>query len=143
MKYMGIDVGTKRIGIALSDMGGSVAFPYSVVEVQEGSTAKILQLIVDEGIERVVIGDSVSRSNIKNPVAEHAQSLGDVIRKAGHDVIFAWEGYTSAHARRLHSFEEGAPRGTVSRQRRRAGTRHVDATAAALILQSVLDNESA
>ena len=132
-------MGTKRIGLAFSDSGGAVAFPHSVVPVSENSTQHILRLLSEERVDCVVIGDSLHRDNAKNPVAAHAQELADVLTAAGYSVVFAWEGYTSAHARRLHGFHEGAPRGVVARTRAKTQPAHVDATAAALILQSVLD----
>lgn len=133
-------MGTKRIGIALSDDAGTIAFPHSVLEVSAQVTAQIETLLAKEGVTAVIIGDSMNRHNTQNAVARHAEKLGNDLQAAGFSVSFEWEGYSSAHARRLHTYSEGTPRGTVSRTRSKTRSpQHVDASAAALILQSYLD----
>ena len=47
MKYLGIDYGTKRIGLALSDEGGRLATPYTVLENQAGIMGGLERLIRD------------------------------------------------------------------------------------------------
>jgi putative Holliday junction resolvase len=141
---MGIDMGTKRIGIAMSDANGMVAFPREVLDVTEQTFEIISSLLRDEGVQRVVIGASTARSGLKNPIASHAEKYADSIRHAFPDVeiIFEWEGYTSAHARTIHAFHEGKARGVIARKLKKELLQRVDATAAALILQSYLDKHS-
>lgn len=141
MKYMGIDVGTKRVGVACSDDAGTLAFPYAVLAAGNSLPADIGALVHSEGVDVVVIGDSRDRDNVYNAVHVHAQNLGAQLKAQGITVVYEWEGYSSAHARTLHSFIEGAPRGEVSRKRGDKRTRtQVDASAAALILQSYIDS---
>ena len=54
MKYLGIDYGTKRIGIAISDEGGTLAFPREIIASDRGAIGYIKKLFVDEGAHAVV-----------------------------------------------------------------------------------------
>ena len=56
MKILGIDYGTKRTGLALSDETGKVAFPYAVIS---NSLDEIIKVIELEGVSEVVIGESI------------------------------------------------------------------------------------
>lgn len=58
MKYLGIDFGTKRVGLAVSDPGESMAFPLRTVvrTTRDKLFAELLQVIEEEKIEGVVIG---------------------------------------------------------------------------------------
>ena len=143
MKYMGIDVGTVRIGIALSDDAGAFAFPHSVIPVNKDTIHTLQHIITTERVGKVVIGESRNRDNSHNAVHKAAVTLGASLERYGLPVVFAWEGYSSAHARTLHTYTEGAPRGDIARKRTNKGAkRHVDDAAAALILQSYIDNQS-
>lgn len=134
-------MGTKRVGIALSDDAGSMAFPSVVLAVSEQLLQEITALVIAEHVDVVVIGDSRNRDNTHNAIQNEALSLGTYLEKQGIRVVYEWEGYSSAHARTLHHFVEGAPRGVVSRTRgQKAKRTHVDASAAALILQSYIDS---
>ncbi len=137
---MGIDVGTKRVGVACSDDAGSLAFPHSVLPASQQLPEQIEALAVSERVGIVVIGDSRNRDNAYNAVHEHAQQLGVQLASRGIKVVYEWEGYSSAHARTLHAYTEGAPRGDLSRKRGTKQRTHVDASAAALILQSYIDS---
>lgn len=134
-------MGTKRIGVALSDDAGSIAFPHTTLKTSPDTYEHIEKIIITEGVTNVIIGDSRDRKNAQNSVAQHAEELGARLTDAGYSVSYEWEGYSSAHARRLHSFSEGTPRGIVSRSRTKTRVpQQVDASAATLILQSYLDS---
>ena len=58
MKYLGLDYGEKRIGVAVSDAQGRVAFPKKVV-FNRGNSQMMVQLqslVKDEHISRIVVG---------------------------------------------------------------------------------------
>ena len=59
MKYIGIDYGTKRIGIALSDDEGSFAFPKEIVP-RDKAFAYICTLLEDKNIGGIIIGYSIA-----------------------------------------------------------------------------------
>ena len=58
MKYLGIDYGEKRVGVAFSDEGGSFAFPNEVIEEKNETRvfARLKEIIADREIATVVIG---------------------------------------------------------------------------------------
>ena len=133
MRYLGIDYGTKRIGIATSDEGGSVAFPHSVIPAGREALSAIAALIKEVGAEAVVVGESRNFAGEKNEVMEDIeQFVTDLKELSGLPVHYEREFFTSALAARQFAPEEG------SRKKHQEHT-ELDASAAALILQSFLD----
>ena len=61
MKYLGIDYGAKRVGIAISDAEGSIAFPRTTLLNDGKMLPQLAKLIEEEKIGTVVIGDTFSR----------------------------------------------------------------------------------
>ncbi|MDE2071470.1 MAG: Holliday junction resolvase RuvX [Patescibacteria group bacterium] len=133
MKYLGLDYGTKRIGVAVSDGEGRVAFPLTVVPAGRGALAEIDALIKKEGAQKIVIGESRDFSGKANPVQEDiAQFKADLEELSGLPVVFQQEFFTSALAARQFAPAE------KSRKKNPDHT-DLDASAAALLLQSFLD----
>jgi putative Holliday junction resolvase len=138
MRVVGLDLGTKRIGVAVSDRSGTIASPLVVLErgrSRAADHARIAELVSAEEAERVVVGLPISLSGADGPAAraarEEAAALATVV---GVPVETHDERLTTVTAeRRL------AERG-VRGQRRRAV---VDKEAAAVILQSWLDARGA
>ncbi len=123
MKYIGIDYGTKKIGIALSDENGTMGFPHSIVPTTSRTVAELTELIKAEDVGEVVIGESKDFSGNDNAVAEEARTFVDLLSAtAGVPVHFEPETLTTQEARRLPDGE------------RMKGSPDVDASAAALIL---------
>jgi putative holliday junction resolvase len=138
MRVLGLDLGTKRIGVAVSDRSGTIASPLVVLErgrSRAADHARIAELVSAEEAERVVVGLPISLSGADGPAAraarKEAAALATVV---GVPVETHDERLTTVTAeRRL------AERG-VRGQRRRAV---VDKAAAAVILQSWLDARAA
>lgn len=130
-RILGIDYGTKRIGLALSDGLGMTARPLEVIDRKDLVGA--LQRLDDEyGIDRVVVGLPTSLSGNEGPSAEGARLLGGEVQGLlGVDVEFVDERYTSRLA-------EGALLESGMTRRDRRNT--VDKVAAAIILQTYLDS---
>jgi putative Holliday junction resolvase len=123
MRYLGIDFGSKRIGISLSDSSGRMAFPHSIV--QNTSTAKdeILALMKKENVGVIVAGDSRNRDGIENPIMQKAKPFCEALAvESGAPLYYRLEAYTSVQA--AHIQGDNAMN---------------DASAATLILQSYLD----
>ena len=143
MKYLGIDYGTKRIGLATGSSDTRVAFPHSVVPAGPLALSAIDSLCKQEGVAALVIGESRDLKGAPNAVmediAQFAKDLGEV---TGLPIHFEQELFTSTLAARQFAPEEKSPSG-VDRPRasRKANPAHtnLDASAAALILQSFLD----
>ena len=131
MRYLGIDYGSKKVGLALSDEGGTMGFPHGIVPVTPKLVAELAALIAREGVGAVVVGESRDLSGEENAVMRDARALGaELAVQTGVPVHFESEVYTSALARRP---PEQPPK-TRSPKTRVA----VDASAAALILTSYL-----
>jgi len=132
MKYLGIDYGTKRIGLATSDGGGTMAFPHSTIKANASALAEIDQLVKKEGVEKIVIGESRNFKGEANAVMEDiAEFKKDLEKVTGLPVAYEAEFLSSAAAAR--QFEGDFGRGDKPNQEK------LDASAAAMILQSYLD----
>lgn len=132
MKYLGIDYGTKRIGIATSDGGGSMAFPYGVVKAGAQALSGIDAIVKKEGIEKIIIGESKNFKGEANAVMEDiAEFKKDLEEVTGLPVAYEAEFLSSAAAARQYEGDFG--RGDKPDQSK------LDAAAAAVILQSYLD----
>lgn len=131
MRYLGIDYGSKKVGLALSDESGAMGFPHDIIPNTPRLLDELCGLIAKENIGAVVVGESRTLAGGANPIAKDAHSLGDAIsERAGVPVFYESEVFTSAAARR-------APAKTIkSRAAKPRGD--VDASAAALILTSYL-----
>jgi len=129
MKYLGIDYGTKRIGVAASDEGGKVAFPLKTVEAGKDALSHVTTLVKEHSVQKVVIGESRNFKNEPNLVMEDIEQFKkDLVELTGLPVEYYPEFLTSAEAARQGQDKRGEGRGEKS-----------DASAAALILQGYLD----
>jgi putative Holliday junction resolvase len=124
MRYLGIDYGAKRVGIAISDEGGGFAFPKGELRNDASLIAALVSLAQKEGAAAFVVGDTRTLEGAANVVTarsdEFAAALAAATNLPVHRVREAW---SSAEAMRY------AP----------AGKRHDDSAAAAILLQRFLD----
>ena len=128
MRYIGIDYGEKRVGVALSDGNESFAFPETVFQNDANLEDNILSLIREKGIEALVIGDTRGSSGIQNPMTKEAEEFAHALaRRTNLPLHFTKEIFSSIEASRY------AP----------ADDEHNDAAAAAIILQRFLDTPRA
>lgn len=133
MKYIGIDYGTKKIGLALSDEGGSIAFPHSVIPAGREALSAVASLIKENAVEGVVIGESRDFSGEKNEVMEDIEQFKkDLEELTALPAAYEREFFTSAMAARQFAPEEKSRKANPKQDT-------LDASAAALILQSYLD----
>ncbi len=134
MKYLGIDFGTKRVGLAVSDDSATLARPLSVVKNTPSLISDLETVIAKEGIGGIVIGSSAG-----NAVARDIEELVAQITLATFlPVEMMNEAFTSVEAHGRKGKEQTAARAT------KAPTKpaDLDARAAAVILQRYLDKNS-
>ena len=132
MRYLGIDFGTKRVGLALSDEGGMMGFPHSTIPNSGKLIDEVLALMKEKEVGCVVLGESLAFNGTQNPVAKVAKEFGEALeRRSGVSVVYEPETLTTQEARR--NFEGVRESGS--------GNLLVDASAAALILTSYLDKQ--
>ena len=123
MKYLGIDYGTKRIGLASSDLEGRMAFPLRVIARTRNAVLDIARICLEEGIEEIVLGESRNFANEYNPIMKEIIPFREALMQAtGLHVIFVPEVLSSREAMHIQ--------GDNSEN---------DASAAAIVLQSHLD----
>ncbi len=131
MRYLGIDYGSKRVGLALSDEGATMGFPHDIIPNTPELLDTLTALIVKENVGAVVVGESKNLHGEDNPIARAAYTLGEELtERTGLPVVFESEVFTSALARRPPHKEQ------KSRSPKQPAL--VDAQAAALILTSYL-----
>ncbi len=125
MKYLGVDFGLRRVGLAISE--GEFASPLTVIEVKSFKDAveKVSQVIKKEEFNKIVVG--LPEGKIGQTVLGFVKAL----KKEGFEVETADETLSSQKAI-AHMVLQN-----VSQKTRRFS----DATAAAIILQNYLDSE--
>jgi putative Holliday junction resolvase len=128
MRYIGIDYGTKKVGLAFSDEAGTMGFPFDIVPNDAHLSEALALLIETEKIGGIVIGDSRDFAGNPNPIADPARALGEELaERTGVPVHYEPELLTTQLARRdfegVHTHTGG----------------DVDASAAALILTGYLE----
>ena len=120
-RVMGIDYGSKRVGISLSDEDGRVAFPKAVLPNDKFLASSLTELIAGHSVSEVVIGESRNNAGEENSIARSARALARVLEAdTGVTIHFEPEFWSSQEVR-AHT-----------------GATRVDAEAATIILNSFL-----
>lgn len=136
-RVLGLDLGSKRVGIAISDRSGMIATPLSVLQ-RSGSQRRdhdaIALLVIEEECERVVVGLPLS---LDGSVGRAAKSAIDEARRLATVVNVPVETYderlTTVSAERVLM---------EAKMRADARRRVVDKVAAAVMLQSWIDRQA-
>jgi putative Holliday junction resolvase len=138
VRVLALDLGSKRVGVAVSDRTGALASPLTTIERRGDRAAEhreVARLVEEEAVERVIVGLPLNMDGSTGPAAiaaaHEADELAGVV---GVPVELVDERLTTVAAdRQLLAGGRRAP------QRRRV----VDRTAAALLLQGWLDGRRA
>jgi putative Holliday junction resolvase len=75
MKMLGIDFGTKNIGLAISDEAGIAAYPRQVIRNDQKLIEVIAKLVQDEDIGTIVLGESIDQSGQENAIMRHVRKF--------------------------------------------------------------------
>lgn len=122
-KYLGIDYGTKKLGIAVSDDGGRIAFPKEVAPNDHLLLPRIEEICEKENIFEIVVGESKNLSGEPNPLQHKILDFVHTLEKRTElPVSLEPEYLTTRQALNIQG-----------------PNKMTDASAAALILQSFLD----
>lgn len=144
MKYLGIDYGSKRVGLSLSDEEGSFAFPYKIIQNNLELVDMIHNICGEEEISAIVMGESTDSAGKKNKimgsVEEFKQNLEGELELP---IYFEKEFMTTIHARELLG-QTGHAGKKVNNAKKIVKDKQekADASAAALILQRFLDRKN-
>jgi putative Holliday junction resolvase len=140
MKYLGIDYGTKKIGLAISDARGLIAFPKIIIPSNNTSIDEIAKMINDEGIEKIVIGYSVGMDGSENSVQKKIDVFQRTLAEKTGIIIDREKEWMSSVAARSHLYGKGNIANEQWSEKQNTKRREdVDAGAAAIILQRYLD----
>lgn len=124
-KYLGIDFGEKRVGIAISDEEGKIAFPTVVLANDQNLMKNIVDLCMKNAVEVVVMGESRDYQGQINTIMWKIEGFKKQLETIGFKVVFEPEFMTSVQA------------GQITGE-----NKMLDASAAAIILQAYLDRGS-
>ena len=126
MRYLAIDYGEKRVGIALSDESGRLAFPKKVLAQDKKLIPALEKMCMEEKIGAIIIGESLDFKNHPNPIMKKILAFkAELAKKVKCQIHFEPEFMTSQEATHIQG----------------EGNMH-DASAAALILKSYLDKKN-
>ncbi len=136
MRYLGLDLGSRTLGIAISDPTGLIASSYTIIrhnEEYDRLVKEVLNIVVDKKIDEIVLGLPKNMNNTIGPKGELSiqfkQDLESVIHKPVHLID---ERLTTKQANDLLISND------TSRKKRK---KVIDSMAATIILQSYLDKK--
>lgn len=131
MRILGLDYGTKNVGIAVSDEGAGFAFPRGVLPNNDKILKALASLIHEEGVSSIVLGDPG-----ENKIASQVKKFrADLEKHFGLEVFMEKEFMTSAHV------SQAGGKKPIARQSKKGTGPKKDDSAAALILQRFLDRK--
>jgi putative Holliday junction resolvase len=137
MRILAIDHGERRIGLAISDLTGTIANPLTVIQHVSRAidAAQVATLAAEQGASLIVVGQSFDEDGQPNLAGRRAERFAGALREQTDLPVELWdESFSTQNARAARI------RMDVSKKNR-AG--HLDEIAATLILQSYLDVQNA
>ena len=138
MRFLGIDYGTKRIGVAVSDENIILAFPKGILPNDLNIFKNLEEILKTENVSEIVVGESVDFKGQENVVSKEIEIfISELKNKFNLPVHKQKEFLTSVEAR-----GEGGKEKNNDRKIKREGSKKIDDSAAALILQRYLDRRN-
>jgi putative holliday junction resolvase len=140
MTVLGLDVGERRIGVAIS--GGFIASPLTTVMrgSDKAAVASIGAIAAEHGAEMMVVGVPYGPQGEMTEQARRVQAFGGKLRAIpGVRVVFWDERFTTRTASEAMLAIRPKRQGPPTPRQREAHRRRLDAAAAAVILQDYLD----
>lgn len=139
-KILGIDHGSVRIGIALSDESLTIAFGRDVLPNDKKLIEKLKKIILDENVSQVVIGYPLSLRGGKTIQTEAVESFAELLRTSlsvtsfEHVKISMWDERFTSKMAADSMMESGM------KKKKRQDKSNLDIISASIMLQSYLDN---
>ena len=132
-RLLGLDIGERRIGVALSDEMGMIASPLMTIQTSGNVAGEVRALIDRYGIKRIVVGLPISLSGREGQQAKTVRVVADELAKQLEiEIVYSDERMSSSVAEQA----------LISQKTRRDKRKqHIDNMAAAVILQGYLDEQ--
>lgn len=125
---LALDIGEKRIGVALADTAIKIAIAYDTIEVDGTEIEQIARLIVDEKVDRVIVGYPRNQSGEPTKQTEFVETFVVRLTDIAPEIVYQDESLTSVQAEQI-LMSRGKPYQKAD----------IDALAASLILQDYLE----
>jgi len=132
-RLLGLDIGGRRIGVAISDEMGMIASPIAMIERQSDVAGRLRKLIAEYGASRLVAGLPVGLSGREGPQAAEVRAFTDALAAEVGLPLEYWDERLSTSIAEQSLIAQGT--------RREKRKQQVDAVAASVILQGYLDNQ--
>ena len=134
MRYLAIDYGAKRTGLAICDAGETIASPYSVLHGQKSLVQQIDRVVVSENIEAIVLGLPLNMDDSEGPQARKVRAFAKELQSHIPVPVYFQD-------ERLSSFgaEQKLEEIDLSKGKK---LERLDALAAAEILQAFLEQKA-
>ncbi len=138
MRVIGLDYGTKTVGVAISDETKLIAQPLVTIERKQANKlrqtyAAIESIIVEQNVELIVLGNPKNMNNTEGERVQATKEFKDALeRRTGLPVVLVDERLTTVEANRI--LEDTGVALSARKE-------HIDKMAAAIILQNYLDME--
>ena len=143
-RILGIDLGSKRIGLAIADRGIGIARPLATIgrgAAMDEDVAALARVCREQAVSEIVIGLPIEASGTEGPMAEGARAWATAVGAGlAIPVVLRDERLSSFEAeRRMGRMPRGRSGGPPSRTQRNAYRARIDREAASVILQDELD----
>lgn len=127
-----LDVGEKRIGVAVADTGVKIAVPFETIEVDGNEVAAIAKIVLTENANLIVVGYPRNQSGEATAQTQYVKDFANKLEDLAPEIVFQDESLTSVIAEQQ-----------LSAHNRPFTKADVDAQAAAIILQDYLETHYA
>ncbi len=125
---LALDVGEKRIGVAIADSSVAIAIAYDTIDVDGQEIEAIKAIVDDEAVDVIVVGFPRNQAGEPTTQSEFVEQFSDRLVGIVDEIVFQDESLTSVKAEEL-----------LKRQNQPYGKGDIDALAASLILQDYLE----
>ena len=126
--FVALDVGEKRIGVAVGDSGVRIAVPLTTIEVDGTEIAQIASVVIEEKADVIVVGYPRNQSGEATAQTAYVETFAKQLTDIAPKLVFQDESLTSVLAeQRLQSYKKPYSKGEI------------DALAAAIILQDYME----
>jgi putative Holliday junction resolvase len=127
--FLSLDVGEKRIGVAIGDTAVRIAIPFDTIETDGTEVERIAKIVVDENVDTIVVGYPRNQSGEATAQTAYAEAFAEQLKDMAAHLEFQDESLTSVLAeQQLKSYGRPYSKGDI------------DARAAAIILQDYLES---